>query len=104
MDNGMCDECQIRRQAAAVAYVRAMEDLRLLQLVDARRSENPDQRRAPMQDAISRAEARCIGLRMWARTTVEPDRDRFVDRPRPRHGSTPLPAHLNRTGHRKETA
>lgn len=70
IDSGLDDVCQRLRQAAALEYIRAADEVRLLQYLGA---TVPAGRmpiwRGPLPRAIDRlklAGAECVRLKMWA--------------------------------------
>jgi hypothetical protein len=78
MDNGMCDECQRKRWAAAVEYLRAADQIRVVTRMFARAAmKTPSPHLGLMFELRSRvhlAEARCVALKMWHPIDLRPER------------------------------
>lgn len=84
IENGMCDDCQRKRQAAAVEYIAACDSLRQLALfgLTGGKFDQPRMR-------VASAEARCVSLLMWpwTRQVIQPERFRGTPRYRERRGN-----------------
>jgi hypothetical protein len=88
MNNGMCDQCQRERQSAAVEYIRAADDMRLLNqcllaLGVETRGAFMHGPYAAVARRVHEAEQRCVSLLMWPRSRemITPERFRASWRP-----------------------
>jgi len=78
IDNGLCDGCQRERQAAAVEYEQAADEMRMVTYCGAGWNGRGAAHHALTQ-ALKRGEAanaRCVELKMWPdeRSTTRPIR------------------------------
>lgn len=79
MDNGLCDGCQLERQAAAVAYIAATDRVRLYQqLALIAPGRGFEDHLSFLRRVVDTAELRCHRLHMWPfhRDPQQPERFR----------------------------
>lgn len=78
--SGMCDGCQRARQDAAIAFMRAFDQLRLIWPIVEPVAGEPQFRDAiiRLSAELKRADALCVELKMWPATRPGPD-DKFHD-------------------------